>query len=93
MMGMAQSRENFRMDLHQLAVKPAPSRKEISQSLQLAGKAEELRAHLKGKETLLAQERMNNQELKRDIGRIQDEAKIAQRKAALDFIARTAPRY
>jgi low affinity Fe/Cu permease len=80
---MAQVRELYLMDLHQFSTKPAPSRKQITDALQIAGKLDALRVKLKGREDVLLGERKSNQELKRSISRIQDEARIAQRRAAL----------
>jgi hypothetical protein len=82
---MAQDREMYLMDLHQLSAQPAPSRKPITDALQLAGKLGELRAKLRDREEVLIGERKSNQEMKRSVSRIKDEARIAQRRAALAF--------
>jgi DNA-binding protein H-NS len=83
MLVVSQSRDQLRMDLKAVSSRPAPSRKEITGSLQLQAKLAKLREDLANEEEILRDERKRNEMLKRESARVRDEARIAQRRAAL----------
>jgi chromosome segregation ATPase len=85
MLEVSQSRDEIKMELKAVSAKVAPSRKEISMALQLQEKLDQLKDDLQEKERILQEERNNNQGLKRETSRLRDEARIAQRRAALNL--------
>jgi chromosome segregation ATPase len=85
MLVVSQSRDHLRMDLGAVSAREAPSRKEITASLQSEAQLQKLRDDLADREGILEDERKRNEILKREIGRLRNEARIAQRRAALSL--------
>lgn len=80
-----QSGARMRMDIKALGKKPAASRKEISDSLKKDAELYQLKLELERREAVLAQERENNDRLKREVSRVRDELRLAERRAALNL--------
>jgi len=85
MLEMAQARDRARMELQMVAAKDPPSRAEILTSLQTQAQCDDLRSTLAGRERALDAERANNAALKRELARLRMNARIAQRRAALNL--------
>lgn len=76
----------MRMDMRAMTRKPAASRKEVSDSLKKETEVRQMRTELEKRERILLEERENNDRLKREVSRIKDEIRIAERRAALNLL-------
>jgi hypothetical protein len=85
MITVTQSRDQLRLDLKAVSARPAPSRREITVALQLQQQLEKLKDDLANGEGILGEERNRNEMLKREIGRLRDEVRMTQRRAALNL--------
>jgi len=85
MLEMTRARDQVRMELQMVAAKDPPSRAEITTSLQTQTQFEDLKSELVKKERALDAEREQNAALKREIARLRTNARIAQRRAALNL--------
>jgi hypothetical protein len=76
--------DQYRMELREVSSLPAPSRADVTKARDIQAKLDELKEMLGQREGLLDAERHNNESLRRAVSRLRDEARLAERRAALE---------